>query len=126
LSGALTNSQALAYLTNTAGLLKLVIPVNVTSTTSFMNPNDTTMVLKGQLVATAPESVWPLMVNIGASGGQVSLAWPSVAGQLFTVLGSPDLYNWSTNSGITVVNGNTTTWTAGQSGYVQYYRVRMQ
>ena len=50
LSGALTNSQARAYLTNTGGFLKLVIPVNTTNTTSFNSPNDTTMVLKGQLV----------------------------------------------------------------------------
>jgi hypothetical protein len=126
LTGALTNSQALAYLTNTAGLLKLVIPVNITRTSTFNSPNDMTMVLKGQLVATAPTSAWPLMVNIGVANDQVTLTWSSVTGQVFTVLGSPDLHNWSTNSGTTAVNGNTTTWTASQSGAVRFYRVRLQ
>lgn len=126
LSGALTNGQSLAYLTNTAGILKLVIPVNTRNTASFNTPNDTTMLLKGQLVATAPESAWPLVVNIGVSDGQVSLTWASVTGQVFTVLGSPDLRSWTTNSGTTAVDSNTTTWTASQSGDIQFYRVRLQ
>jgi hypothetical protein len=126
LHGSLTNSQATAYLTNTAGLLKLVIPVNVTNTTSFNSPNDTTMVLQGQLVATAPASAWPLVVNIGVTGAQVALTWPSVTGQVFTVLSSPDLRNWITNSGTTVVNGNSTSWSASQSGNARFYRVRLQ
>jgi hypothetical protein len=126
LSRALTNSQALAYLTNTAGLLKLVIPVNTTNSTSVNSPNDTTMVLKGQLVATAPASAWPLVVNIGVTGGQVTLSWPSVTGQVFTVLGSSDLHNWTTNSGASAVDSNTTTWIASQSGNTRFYRVRLQ
>ena len=125
LHGSLTNSQALAYLTNTAGLLKLVIPVNTTNTTS-LSGYDTTMVLKGQLVATAPASAWPLAVNIGVAAGQVTLSWSSVTGQVFTVLGSSDLHNWTTNSGATAVNSNTTTWTASQSGNTRFYRVRLQ
>jgi hypothetical protein len=126
LSGSLTNGSATAYLTNTAGLLKLVIPVSATNITSFNSPNDTTMVLKGQLVATAPESAWPLVVNIGVTGAQVTLTWPSVTGQVFTVLGSTDLHTWTTNSGSTVVNGNSTAWSAAQSGNSQFYRVRLQ
>jgi len=125
LHGSLTNSQALAYLTNTAGLLKLVIPVNATNTTS-LSGNAAIMVLKGQLVATAPASAWPLVVNIGVTNAQVTLSWSSVTGQVFTVLGSPDLHNWTTNSGATVVNSNTTTWTASQSGNTRFYRVRLQ
>ena len=125
LSRGLTNSQALAYLTNTAGLLKLVIPVNATNTTS-LSGNATTMVLKGQLVATAPASAWPLVVNIGVTNAQVTLSWSSVTGQVFTVLGSPDLHHWTTNSGATAVNSNTTTWTASQSGNPRFYRVRLQ
>jgi hypothetical protein len=125
LHGSLTNSQALAYLTNTVGRLKLVIPVNATNTTS-LSGNATIMVLKGQLVATAPASAWPLAVNIGVTAGQVTLSWSSVTGQVFTVLGSSDLHNWTTNSGATAVNSNTTTWTASQSGNTRFYRVRLQ
>jgi hypothetical protein len=122
----LTNSQATAYLTNTAGLLKLVIPVSGTNVTSFLNSDDTTMILRGQLVATAPASAWPLVLNIGVAGGQVTLTWSSVTGQVFTVLASPDLHTWTTNSGTTAVNSNTTTWTASQSGNTRFYRVRLQ
>ena len=126
LHGSLINSQATAYLTNTAGLLKLVIPVSGTNVTSFLNPNDTTMLLKGQLVAIAPASAWPLVVNMSVSGEQVALTWASVTGQVFTVLGSPDLRSWTTNSGTTAVGSNTTTWTASQTGNVRFYRVRLQ
>ena len=126
LHGSLTNSQATAYLTNTAGLLKLVIPVSGTNVFSFMNPDDTTMILKGQLVATAPESAWPLVVNIGVTSAQVTLTWPSVTGQVFTVLASSNLSNWVTNTGTTVVNGNRTSWSASESGSARFYRVRLQ
>jgi len=84
------------------------------------------MVLKGQLVATAPASAWPLVVNISVAAGQVNLTWPSVTGQVFTVLGSPDLRNWITNAGTSVVNGNSTSWSASQSGDSRFYRVRLQ
>ena len=105
---------------------KLFIPVNATNITSLNSPNDTTMVLKGQVVATAPASAWPLVVNIGVAPGQVTLTWSSVTGQVFTVLASPDLHNWTTNSGATAVNSNTTTWTASQSGNTRFYRVRLE
>ena len=126
LHGSLINSQATAYLTNTAGLLKLVIPVNATNVATFLNPDDTTMILRGQLVATAPASAWPLVLSIGVAAGQVSLTWPSVTGQVFTVLASSNLNNWTSNSGMTAVNGNNTTWSASQSGSARFYRVRLQ
>ena len=126
LTGSFVNGQSLAYLTNTSGTLKLVVPLNATNITTFLNPNDTKIILKGQLVATAPESAWPLVVNISVSGDQVTLTWPSVTGQVFTVLASPDLHNWVTNSGTTAVESNTTTWTASQSGSVRFYRVLLQ
>ena len=126
LHGSLTNGPATAYLTNTAGLLKLIIPVNATNVASFLSPDDTTMVLKGQLVATAPASAWPLVLNIGISGGHVNLTWSSVTGQVFTVLASSNLSNWVTNTGTTVVNGNSTTWSASPSGSARFYRVRLQ
>src|SRR5208283_2892053 len=75
LTGSFANSHALAYLTNTAGILKLVIPLAATNITEFLNPNDTTIIMEGKLVATAPESAWPLVVNIGVSNGQVALTW---------------------------------------------------
>jgi len=130
LTGSFTNGHATAYLTNTAGMLKLVIPLNATNITTFLNSNDTKIIMKGQLVATAPESVWPLVANIGVSNGQVTLTWPSITGQVFTVKSSQDLrqhlQNWSTASGTTVMRGNTTTWTTSQSGNVQFYRVLLQ
>lgn len=126
ISGTINNSPSRAYLTNAAGLLKLVIPVNVTNVSSSSTTNNTTTILNGQLVATAPASVWPLTTTVGVTNGQVTLTWPSVAGQSFIVRVSSDLQTWNNATGVTVVNGNTTTWTTTASGSVQFYRVQMQ
>ncbi len=126
LAGTSTNGQSIDYLTNSAGLLKLIIPVNVTNYSQFANPNDTTMILKGQLVATAPLSAWPLVSTASVSGGQLTLKWVSVAGSTFTVWSSSDLKNWSLATGNTVMNGNLTTWTTSPAGNVRFYKVQLQ
>ena len=126
MTGTFNNGPSAAYLTNTAGLLKLVIPVDVTNVSSGMATNDTTMILKGQFVGTAPASAWPLRTTISVTNSLVTLTWPSLAGQNFNVLTSSNLHSWNSATGMTVVNGNTTTWTTTSSRNLQFYRVQMQ
>ncbi len=126
LSGMFTNTTAGAYLTNTAGRLKLVIPVNVTNLASLMSAGDTTMILQGQIVATAPSGAWPFPLTINTGGGQITLTWPSVAGQNFVVKTSPNLLDWSEVSSPAVVHGNLTSWNASLTNAAQFYQVQLQ
>ncbi len=113
LTGSLTNGPSLAYLTNTAGVLKLVIPVNVTNMTSFNSTNDTTMILKGQLVATtAPEgcvlTVASTNAVFAAKGGTNTVAVTEQGGCAWTVV--------NTNTWISILSGGGGT----NSGVVRY------
>jgi len=126
LAGTFTNGTAAALLESTAGLLKLTIPVNVTNISQFMSPDDTTTVLQGQIIATAPASAWSFPLRIDTSGGQATLTWPSLAGQTFIVKASTNLQDWSNASGNTMVNGNFTTWSTSLSNSRQFYRVQLQ
>ena len=72
-----TDSPSTAYLTNGAGKLTLVLPVNTTNSTT-LGGDPTTVILQGQVVATAPATAWPLQVSMELQAGQVTLTWPSL------------------------------------------------
>jgi hypothetical protein len=123
LTGTGTNSPSTAYLTNTTGLLTLVLPVNTTKVLT-VGGNATTVILQGQVIATAPGNAWPLRVSIKVQPSQVTLTWPSLPGQKFAVQSKPDLTgSWNPAAGTMTVHSNTTTWTAGVTGETEFYRV---
>lgn len=112
-----------ASLTSSGGTLTLVLPVNATSTLTLISPNDTTLRLQGQLVATAPAGDVPLVVSVRVEGTQIILEWPSSAGQNFSVETTQDFSAWIPASGTTVAGSNTTTWTSSLGAGSQFYRV---
>jgi hypothetical protein len=121
-----TNGPSTAYLTNGAGRLTLVLPVNTTNTSTLAG-NPTTVILQGQIVATAPATAWPLTVSMELEAGQVTLAWPSLPGQSFAVQSKPDwAASWNPATGTMTVYPNTTTWTGNASGQAGFYRVVME
>jgi len=124
LTGTSTNSPNTAYLTNSGGALALFMPVSITNVLTNSS-GLVTVILKGTVVATAPASTWPLPLSVGLQNGQVSLTWPSFPGPTFKVqttqaLGTP----WTTATGVTAVQANTTTWTGTATNSAQYYRVQ--
>lgn len=123
LDGTSTNGPATASITNNSGMLYLTLPVN-TSIVSTTSVGVVTFVLTGQIVATAPSSDWVFPVSISVSAGQVTLEWPSVPGQGFSVLTAPSLSGpWNPASGTLTQKSSSTTWTGGEGGNVGFYRV---
>lgn len=124
LTGSATNVAIGSTLSNSSGELTLTVPVNVTNNLTI-GSNPSTTILSGQIVATAPASAWPLLIAISLENGKLTLSWPSLPGQSFTVqttqnIGQP----WSPASGTTNLSGSTTTWTANSlPNSVQFYRV---
>jgi hypothetical protein len=124
LTGSATNGQSTAYLTNSAGMLTLVIPVNFTNV--WLVSGDTvTDVLKGTLFATTSPTNWPLPLSVSTQTGQMSLTWPSFPGPTYTVQTTTNLDSpWVTASGSTTVEANTTTWTCDPTNQAQFYRLK--
>jgi hypothetical protein len=123
LTGTGTNSPGTAYLTNGLGLLTLVVPVGTTNSATI-GDYPVTVILRGQIVATAPATAWPLQVSMGVQPGLVMLTWPSLPGQSFFVQTKANLNAaWSLAGGTITVHSNTTTWTASAGGSAGFYRV---
>jgi hypothetical protein len=124
LTGTSTNGPNTAYLTNSGGNLAIFMPVSITNV--MTNSSDViTVILTGTVVATAPASAWPLSLSVGLQNGQVSLTWPSFPGPTFTVQTTQSLgTRWSTATGVTTVQANTTTWTGAATNTAQFYRLQ--
>ncbi len=123
ISGFATNGPGAALLTNGTGLLTLVIPVNATNYET-LGGDQAVVIEQGQIVATAPASAWPLLVGISYQAGQITLTWPSVPGQNFSIQTKPDLASgWLPASGTMTTNPNTTTWSAPAANAAAFYRV---
>ena len=123
LTGSVANSPGVAFLTNGAGLLTLVLPVNTTNV-STVGGDQATLVLQGQVVATAPASAWPVRVSISVQAGQLTLSWPSLAGQNYSVQTTGDLgIAWGSATGTMTTGPDTTTWTTSVDAGVGFYRV---
>jgi hypothetical protein len=77
------------------------------------NPNDS----KSRLDLKQPE----------ATGGNVTLRWPTVSGKSYVVEASGSLYgDWTTVSGVIGGTGNEASFTHNNGGQTLFYRVRVQ
>jgi hypothetical protein len=86
--------------------------------------NPTSLELHGQIVATASADAWPFLVRVDVQNGLVTLAWPGLPGQNYTVETTLDPNApWQTAFGSMSVNGDTTTWKAPASSPMRFYRV---
>jgi hypothetical protein len=124
LDGLSTNGVTTgASLTNSGSILTLVLPVDAMRVFTLISTNDTTLRLRGQLIATAPAGEPPLVVSIRIEGEQIILEWPSSSGQTFGVETTQDFSGWVPASGTIVVGTDKTTWTGSPGGGFQFYRV---
>lgn len=123
LVGVATNAAGTAYLTNAAERLTLVLPVNATNTAP-VGGEPATLVMQGQVVATAPAAAWPIQVGVRFEAGQVVLRWASLPGQKFTVQARPDFKSaWGMASGTLTPGPSMTTWSAPVAGPARFYRI---
>lgn len=126
LTGLSTNHvTASATLTTAAGVQTLTIPVDATFIMGLLADGDSTVDIKGKIVATRAAST-PVAFSIGQVGvkGQtVTLQWKADPGQKFTILGSGDLKTW--NSRATDVTSTTGdySWSGATAGNTEFLRL---
>jgi hypothetical protein len=112
-----------ATLTEVGGVQTLTVPVDTSMYFELLSPNDTTLTLKGQWVATRSSGEPPLLITIQISATGIVLRWPGSTAQPYTVQASGDLSDWQNAEGTTTVDGGTVTWTASIGGNNRFFRV---
>jgi len=114
LEGITTNKVATTgSLVEAGGLLTLTIPLNATYSFDLVSPDDSSLSVQGQLVATRVSSgpAEPSLGEVRVEGGSLVFAWSSEEGQTFTVLQSSGLGAWvPVEQDYPAQPGGTTTW----------------
>jgi hypothetical protein len=127
LSGYATNQISTeATLTTNANQRTLTIPVNATFVLSLTSPDDTSLTIVGQLVATSTAMAPPAIQSIKISGTTVTLQWQGAPGQQFQVQASASLTSgWTTVATVSSATGGTYTWSGTTAGPGQFFRLAL-
>jgi hypothetical protein len=124
LTGYATNNvTSLATLTTVGSQQTLTIPVDATFVFTVVSANDTTIELKGQLVAVSSAAPARSAPSITVQSQLVTLQWQGTPGLLYQVQSSSDLTLWRTNA--TSVTSTTTAfiWSGPATGPKQFFRL---
>lgn len=90
---------------------------------TLVSQNDTTVNVKGQLVATRGTTAPLAVQSIKVQAQTVTLQWQSAPGQQFQVQSSTNLNTWLTNAAnVTSVTG-TYTWSNAATAVKQFFRI---
>jgi hypothetical protein len=124
LAGYSTNQvTTTATLATTGGVETLTIPINASQTFEMLSPNDSTIVLKGQLVATRSIVSMIRISSVSIGNQKITLQWTSVPGQKYQILGTTDLKNWTPRvSGLTAT-GASMTWSTNLTAGAEFLRI---
>ena len=124
LSGYATNKvTSQATLAASGNQQTLTIPVDATFLFTLVSQNDTTVNVKGQLVATRGTTAPLAVQSIKVQAQTVTLQWQSAPGQQFQVQSSTNLNTWLTNAAnVTSVTG-TYTWSNAATAVKQFFRI---
>lgn len=104
LNGYATNAIATgASLTNSGGTQTLVIPIDATYSFTLLSANDTTVHLKGQLVATSSVVAPPIIHSLTVTNQNVVVTVENATAQSQLQV-STNLMNWSPSSAVISTN----------------------
>jgi hypothetical protein len=124
LAGNSTNTVANGASLTTAGTTqKLVIQFNTPFTFSLLSPNDTTLVLTGQIVATN-SAVVPFMISSIVLSNQSVVLNVENATMQSQLQSSTNLTTWSSASGTVSSNAGITTFITPMTGKQGFFRVQ--
>lgn len=124
LSGYATNKVTTqASLAAAGNQQTLTIPVDATFLFSLTSPNDTTVALKGQLVATHATTPPLTIQSINVQAQTVTLQWQSAPGQQFQVLSSTNFNTWRTNAANVTLTTDTYTWSGPATAPEQFFQI---
>ena len=101
----------------------LSLPVDTTYTLTLISTNDTTLHIKGMLVATRSiATVAGAPTQISISGDNITLSWPSTIGEKNRIESTPDLKTWGTLNGSLTSASTVTSYQTPKIGPVGYFR----
>ena len=126
LTGLSTNHvTASASLTTAAGVQTLTIPVDATFIMGLLVDGDSTVDIKGQIVATRAAST-PVAFSVGQVGVKsqtVTLQWNADPGQKFQILGSGDLKTWNSRAVDVTSTTSSYSWSGATAGTTEFLRL---
>lgn len=124
LTGYATNKvTSLATLTTAGGQQTLTIPVDATFLFTVLSANDTTINLKGQLVAIRSAAASVTIQSVAVQNQVVTLHWQGAPGEQYQVHASADLVLWQTNA-VNVTSSTTDyTWSGPATASRQFFRL---
>ncbi len=124
LSGYATNKvTSQATLAVSGNQQTLTIPVDATFLFTLASQNDTTVNLKGQLVATRGATAPLAIQSIKVQAQAVTLQWQSTPSQQFQVQSSTNLSAWQTNAVNVTSDTGTYTWSGAATAVKQFFRI---
>lgn len=124
LTGYATNKvTAVATLATAGSQQTLTIPVDATFLFTLLAQNDTTINVKGQLVAVRGAAAPLTIQSVGVANGTVTLQWQGAAGQQFRILSSTDLSAWQTNAANVTSATTAYTWSGPAAAAKQFFRL---
>jgi hypothetical protein len=124
LTGYATNKVTSQSTLATAGNQQtLTIPVDATFQFTLISANDTTVNLKGQLVAARSTTAPPAVQSVKVQAQTVTLQWQDSPSQQFRVLSSTDLKTWLTNAANVTSSTTAYTWSGPATAAKQFFRL---
>jgi hypothetical protein len=124
LSGYATNTVASqATLAGSGTQQTLTIPVDATFLFTLVSENDTTVSVKGQLVATRATTTPLAIQSIKVQAHMATLQWQSAPGEQFQVQSSTNLKTWQTNAANVTSATGTYTWSGAATAAQQFFRI---
>jgi len=124
LSGYATNAVASQATLATSGAQQtLTIPIDATFVFTLVSANDTTVNVKGQLVATRATTAPLAIQSIKVQAHTAMLQWQSAPGEQFQVQSSTNLSTWQTNAANVTSATGTYTWSGAATAVQQFFRI---
>ncbi len=124
LTGYATNKvTSVATLATASGQQTLTIPVDATFIFSLLSQNDTTINVKGQLVAVRGGAAPLVLQSISVQSQLVTLQWQAAAGQQFQIQSSSNLTTWQTNAVNVTSPTAAYTWSGPATARRQFFRL---
>ena len=124
LSGYATNAVASQGTLATSGAQQtLTIPIDATFLLTLVSANDTTVNVKGQLVATRATTTPLAIQSINVQAHTATLQWQSAPGEEFQVQSSTNLSTWQTTAANVTSATGTYTWSGAATAVQQFFRI---
>lgn len=103
----------------------LTIPISADVAFGVITEGDSSLSLKGKLVATSAVAPPPIfyITSAAISGGILTLKWQSIPGQQYQILVSPDLKNWAVRAANVMAESDITSWSTPSTNTVEFFRI---